>query len=246
MSAERPILVLLHPFPMDASFWGPMWRELAADVTLLTPEFPGFGGEPPSEGATVDGVADQAADAILRAGGTATVVGLSLGGYVALSLAARHPQRVDALVLANTRAEADDPDGRRARDRAIDTIRIDGLDAYLATLLPRLVGPSAADEVLARAEAIAHRQDPESVCAALEALRDRPDRRPDLGAIRHRTVVVAGADDTVTPPATARALADAITGAELRIIADAGHLSALEQPGAFAGIVRDVLAGADP
>jgi pimeloyl-ACP methyl ester carboxylesterase len=227
---------------MDASFWGPMWRELGADVTLLTPEFPGFGNAAARSAPTVAGFAAAVAELIgAEDAGPAIVVGLSLGGYVALALAVAHPSSVAALVLANTRAEADDADGRRAREQAIDTIRIDGLDTYLADLLPRVLSPSATTEVWERAHAIAEGQDAQAVCAALEALRDRPDRTGDLAAIAARTIVIGGEDDVVIPHAAVAALADAIPGATLEMIPGAGHLSALERPVEFAELVARMI-----
>ena len=234
--------MLLHPFPMDASFWGPMWRQLGADVTLLTPEFPGFGGATAEANPTIAGFAATVADLIrVEDAGPALVVGLSLGGYVALALAVEHPRTVAALVLANTRAEADTPDARRAREQAIDTVRIDGLDTYLADLLPQVLSPTADTDAWERARAIAEAQDSEAVCAALEALRDRPDRTGDLAGIGVRTVVVGGEDDVVMPYAAVAALADTIPGAVLEVIAGAGHLSALERPAEFAAIVARMI-----
>jgi pimeloyl-ACP methyl ester carboxylesterase len=228
---------------MDASFWGPMWRALDADAEAITPEFPGFGGAPTTEAPSIDGFADEVA-ATLRddRAGAALVVGVSMGGYVAQSLAVRNPDVVAGLILANTRAEADDTDARRARDAGIDTIRIDGLDAFLDGLVPRLVSPDADAEVWERVQAIALRQDPEAVCSALEALRDRPDRTGDLAAIAAPAVVVVGEDDAITPRAAADALAAGIPGADQRVIGRCGHLSAIEQPAAFAAVVREVLA----
>jgi len=242
VAGEPPILVLLHPFPMDASFWGPMWRELAVDVTLLTPEFPGFGAAAPDDAPTVAGFASEVTRQIrAEAPGAATVVGLSLGGYVALALACDQPDTVAGLVLANTRAEGDDAAARAGREHAIDTVRIDGLDAYLATLLPRVLGGGATPDAWERAQAIAQAQDPEAVCLALEALRDRPDRSGELDAIAVPTTVIVGADDAVTPREAAQSLADGIPGATLSVIDGAGHLSALERPAEFAALVADVL-----
>lgn len=236
------MIVLLHPFPMDASFWGPMWRALDANAEAITPEFPGFGGAPAAADPSIDGFADETVEAIRAEGhGAVIVVGVSMGGYVAQSLAVRHPDVVAGLVLANTRADADDADARRGRDSAIDAIRVDGLDAYLEGLVPRLVSPDADAEVWQRVEAIASRQDPEAVCSALEALRDRPDRTGDLARITVPTSVVVGADDAITPRSAADALAAGIADAEQRVIERCGHLSAIERPDAFAGVVRDLL-----
>jgi pimeloyl-ACP methyl ester carboxylesterase len=227
---------------MDASFWGPMWRELAVDATLLTPEFPGFGAAAPLDAPTVAGFASEVARQIrVEAPGAATVVGLSLGGYVALALARDHPDTVAGLVLANTRAESDDEAARAGREQAIDTVRIDGLDAYLATLLPRVLGAAVTPEAWERAQAIALVQDPDAVCLALEALRDRPDRRGELVAIAVPTTVIVGSEDAVTPREAAQSLADGIPGATLSVIDGAGHLSALERPVEFAALVADAL-----
>lgn len=227
---------------MDASFWGPMWRELEADVTLLTPEFPGFGAAAAESAPTIARFAAAVAELIcVEDAGPAIVVGLSLGGYVALALAVEHPTTVAALVLANTRADADDADARRARERAIDTVRIDGLDTYLADLLPRLLSPGVATEMWERAHAIAEGQGAQAVCAALEALRDRPDRTGDLAGIGARTVVIGGADDVLIPRAAVATLTDTIPGATLEIIPGAGHLSALERPVEFASIVARMI-----
>ncbi len=226
---------------MDASFWGPMWRELAADVTLLTPEFPGFGAATPTAAPTIADFARQVAELIAEDSGPAIVVGLSLGGYVALALAVEHPQAVAALVLANTRAEADSPETRRAREQALDTVRIDGLDTYLTELVPRLLSPSAERDVWERAYALAETQDADAVCQALEALRDRPDHTGDLAGIEARTIVIGGQDDAVTPHDAVAALASAIPGATLEIIPGAGHLSALERPAEFAAIVARMI-----
>lgn len=227
---------------MDASFWGPMWREVGVDVALLTPEFPGFGSSPAADAPSIATFAREVA-AQIRAEppGAAVVVGLSLGGYVALALVGDHPDTVAGLVLANTRAEGDDAAARAGRDQAIDTVRIDGLDIYLATLLPRLLGAGATPEAWERAQAIAQTQEPEAVCRALEALRDRPDRGGELSAIAVPTTVIGGADDAVTPRDATQALADGIPGATLAVVDGAGHLSALERPVEFAALVADAL-----
>lgn len=220
-----------------------MWRELDVDVTLLTPEFPGFGAAPAEEAPSIAGFADSVAE-LIRAedAGPAVVVGLSLGGYAALALVAEHPDVVTALVLANTRAEADSAEARRAREQSIDTIRIDGLPTFLAELVPKLVAPDAASDVWDRVFGIAETQDSEAVCLALEALRDRPDRVSELGRIGVRTAVIVGEHDQVTPHPAAAVLADGIPGATLEIIPGAGHLSALERPAEFAGLVRGMIA----
>jgi pimeloyl-ACP methyl ester carboxylesterase len=194
---------------------------------VRAPEFPGLGHAPPEKAPTIDGVADRVATAIrAMPGRRAVVCGLSMGGYVALSLAVRHPDTVVALVLASTRAEADDDASRAARNAGIARIRGGDLEGYLDELVPRLLAADAPAELLARVREIAAGQSPEAVAAALGALRDRRDRW--------------GAADRITPRPAAQALAAGIPAARLEVIGGAGHLLALEQPEAVAAALRSV------
>ncbi len=241
MPAPLP-LVLLHPFPLDSGFWSAVAPHLAADRPVLAPEFPGLGSAPSQEHPTVDGFADAVADLIAREaeGGRAAVCGLSLGGYVALALAARHPERVAALVLADTRAEADTPEAREGRHASAAQVRAEGLGPFLDGFTPRLVAPGDHASLTA-ARAIAEAQDPEAVARALEALAGRADRVADLPAMRAPALVLVGELDALTPLAFSQTLASGIPGAELAVIPGAGHLTALERPDEFAAVVRGFL-----
>lgn len=236
-------LVLLHPFPLDSRFWDPVRPALAAARPVLAPDFPGLGTAPAAAPPTVDGVADALAERIARdvPGAVAAVCGLSLGGYVALALAARHPGRVGALVLADTRAEPDAPEAAQARHRSAAAVRAGGRAAFLDEFVPRLVAPGD-DTARDAARAIADAQDPEGIAGALEALAVRADRRPDLPAISAPTLVIVGSEDGLTPPDRSEALVAAIPGArQLVVVEGAGHLTALERPSAFAGAVNRFL-----
>lgn len=234
-------LVLLHPFPLDAGFWEPAARHLADGRSVVTPEFPGLGEAPPRDAPGVDGFADDVAAAIAELpGGRAAVCGLSLGGYVALALAARHPGRVAALVLADTRAEPDTPEAAVTRLESAARVRAEGASGFLDGFVPRLVAPGDAASLRA-ARAIADRQRPESIALALEALARRADRRPDLAGMTMPTLVIVGSEDALTPPSCADDLVAGLPDAELVTLEGAGHLTALERPDEFAAAVRDFL-----
>jgi pimeloyl-ACP methyl ester carboxylesterase len=210
---------------------------------VRAPEFPGLGHAPPEKAPTIDGVADRVATAIrAMPGRRAVVCGLSMGGYVALSLAVRQPRDGPpaALVLASTRAEADDDASRAARNAGIARIRGGDLEGYLDELVPRLLAADAPAELLARVREIAAGQSPEAVAAALGALRDRRDRSGDLAAISVPALILWGAADRITPRPAAQALAAGIPAARLEVIGGAGHLLALEQPEAVAAALRSV------
>ena len=242
---EATPLVLLHAFPLDAGLWSGVLPELSADRTVVTPEFPGLGGAAVRRGPTVDGFADDVAERIAALpGGRAAVGGLSLGGYVALALAARHPERVAALVLSNTRAEPDTEEAAAGRHASAAQVRNGGLAQFLDGFVPRMVatGDLAA---LHATRAIADAQDPEAVAGALEALAGRADRRPDLPAMAMPALVIAGSEDGLTPPALSEAMVAALPDARLHLVAGAGHLTALERPEEWAATVRPFLAGLD-
>ncbi|HTI34881.1 MAG TPA: alpha/beta fold hydrolase [Miltoncostaea sp.] len=175
---------------------------------------------------------------------TSAVAGLSLGGYVALALAARHPGRLRALVLSNTRAEPDTPEAAEGRHASAAQVRAEGPAPFLDGFVPRMVAPGA-DAALREARAIADDQDPEGVARALEALAGRADRRPDLHAMDVPALVVAGAEDVLTPPALSEGLVAALPDARLHVVEGAGHLTVLERPGEWVDVVRAFLAELD-
>jgi pimeloyl-ACP methyl ester carboxylesterase len=174
----------------------------------------------------------------------AVVGGLSMGGYATLAFWRRHAGRVRALVLADTRAEADGPEARARRDELVALARAAGGGAVADTQVEGALGRSTRASAPARVADFRARlgePDPEAVIAALRAMRDRPDATGMLGAVTVPTLVVGGEEDVLTLPRTLRALAAAVPGARLALIPEAGHASAWERPGPFADALVDFL-----
>lgn len=242
-----PVVVLLHAFPLDSTMWKQQRSELSDAFRIVTPSFPGFGGSSLLQGLTIDAGADVIAELLDHLGINERVVvgGVSMGGYVALAFARLYPQRLRALILSDTKADGDDQAAKTARDRTIEQLSTQGASDVIEQLLPKLVGTTTQarrKDVVESVRAIAQRQPAESMAIALRALRDRPDATPALSHVSVPTITLVGAEDTITPPEKARALADAIPNARLEIIPDAGHLSNLESPEKFNAIVRQFLA----
>jgi 3-oxoadipate enol-lactonase len=238
---DGPPLVLLHAFPFDRRMWRETVAALAAAAgrhRVIVPDLRGFGTAPLAGPYGVADLADDVA-ALMDAKGLprATIVGLSMGGYVALAFAARHGARLEGLVLADTRAGPDGDEARRGRDEAIALVEAQGVEAYVERQLPRLLSPHAPDALRARTRDLA-RQTPAAVTMGLAALRDRPDRRGELALIACPTLVIVGAEDVLTPPAEAAAMASAIPGARYVELPGVGHLANLEAPAAFAALLR--------
>jgi pimeloyl-ACP methyl ester carboxylesterase len=228
-----PATVLLHPFPFSRGVWAGAADVLATRRRVIAVDARGFGDSPLAGPFSIADLADDLAALLDRLDvARATVLGMSMGGYAALAFAARHRDRLSALVLADTRATADSAEARAGRAAALAAIADAGPTAYLAASLPRQLSPGAPPALAAHLRARAETR-AASLRAGIEALRDRPDRSGELGAIACPTLVVCGADDQITPAAEMNQVAAAIAGARFVPIAGAGHLSHVEAPGAF-------------
>jgi pimeloyl-ACP methyl ester carboxylesterase len=236
-----PATVLLHPFPLTRTTWAGLADALAARRRVIAVDARGFGESPATGPFTIADLADDLAALLDRLEiARATVLGMSMGGYAALAFAARHRDRLSALVLADTRAAADSAEARAGRATALATLDSVGPGGYLAASLPRLLSPHAPPALIAHVRSRAETR-AASLRAGIEALRDRPDRSGELGAIACPTLVACGVEDQVTPPTEMKQMAAAIAGARFVPIAGAGHLSHLEAPGAFLHAVTSFL-----
>jgi 3-oxoadipate enol-lactonase len=233
--------VLLHAFPFDRRLLSAVATRLGARAQILVPDLRGFGDSELDGQYSIADLADDMAQLLDQLGVERAVMGgISMGGYVSLAFAVRHPGRLLGLVLADTRAGADSAEARSARDQAIALVRSSGVAAYLDAQLPRLLAPSASEEIREQVRSLGA-QRPEAVLAALEALRDRPDRLPELPAITCPALILVGAEDVVTPPAEAAVMTTAIPRAVLVEIPGAGHLANLEAPVPFAQAIAGFL-----
>ena len=173
-----------------------------------------------------------------------TLVGLSLGGYVAFEVIRRALPRIERLVLMDTTAAADTEKKRTGRLADIALVQSQGLEALIPELPKRFLLP-------------AHQQDPAlaglvgSMARAVgadaqrrqqQAMLGRPDSLADLERVRVPTLVLCGRQDSVTPLADHEAMAARVPDATLAVIEDSGHLSTIEQPAAVTQVLRDWLA----
>jgi pimeloyl-ACP methyl ester carboxylesterase len=230
-----PPLVLLHAFPLDASMWDGVLPGLRGAGLVLTVDLPGFGGSPVPDGEpSIDVVAD-AVVGVLDAGGhdRAVLVGCSMGGYVALALARRHPERVAGLALVDTKAEADGEEARTNRERIAGAVTGDAGTRALLPMVDSLLGPVTRADRPDLVEAVRGtmlRARQPAVAWAQRAMAARADSTDLLPGIVVPAAVVVGEDDAVTGPDLARAMAAALPDAVLTVVPRAGHLSPVERP----------------
>jgi len=237
-------LILLHAFPLDGRMWLAQRDELAGSARIIVPDLRGFGRLaelPPAQ--SIDDYADDVIALLdeLRID-RATVVGLSMGGYVALALARRDPLRLARLGLADTRSLADSPEGRKGRDQNIALVKNEGVPPLVERLLPKLLSANASADVIERARSLGNSQKVAGVAAALAAMRDRPDSTGLLAGLHIPATVIVGEADSISPPDEARAMVALLPRAEVEVVPGVGHLSNLEAPAAFSTAIRRLLA----
>ncbi len=244
----RPV-VLLHAFPLNATMWLAQREALGTSYRVLTPDQRGFGGtQLGHDDPLLDEVADDVA-AMLDAKKIerAVIGGLSMGGYVAMAFWRRHPDRVSALILADTKIGADTAEGAANRERiAAEVIEAGSSKQLVDEVLPALLGETTKTRralVLGRVKALVESAPPYAVAWAQRAMAARPDSTADLAGVTVPTLVVVGEEDTLSPPAEAELIAKAIPGATLVTIPKAGHLTAVEAPEEFNEAVGAFLAG---
>lgn len=234
----RP-LVLLHAFPLSSAMWRDQREMLAAHARVITPDLRGFGGSDlGSDDPSLDASADDVAALLDRLDLPRVVLGgLSMGGYVAMAFLRRHGDRVDGLLLADTKAGADSDEGRAKRERIASEVLAEAASTVLTDeVLPTLVGTTTvADrpQVYGRVRALVQAAPAPAVAWAQRAMAARPDSLETLRAADIPALVVVGEEDTLSPPAEAEAMAAALPAAQLVRLPGAGHLSAVETPEAF-------------
>lgn len=244
--AHVPVL-LIHGFPFDHLLWryqvGALtrWRCIAPDLRGAGASSGALAIDDFSMGAYADDVI-----ALLDRSrvGQVVVCGLSMGGYVTFELLRRFPGRVRAAILCNTKAAADTPEAKLGRDALAARAQQGGARAVADALLPKLlarVTHEAQPAVVREVREMILRQPVWGIVGALRALRDRPDSTPLLGRIRVPVLIVAGDDDQIVPAAEMEAMAHAIPGAQFTLVADAGHVTPLEQPPALAEVLSGFL-----
>jgi 3-oxoadipate enol-lactonase len=234
-------LLLVHGHPFDRSMWAPQLRHFSSDRRVVVPDLRGYGasgGAVPDWSAFVDDLA-----ALLDGLRVprAVVAGLSMGGQIALELWARHPDRVAGLLIADTTAAGESGESRVARIAQAQRLLREGMDPYAVENLYLMVSPDAPPDVARHVLAMMRSTDPAGAAAAQRARADRPDRRAGLATVTVPTVVVVGSEDSFTPVADARVIADGVPGAELVVVDGAAHMPNLERPDAFNAALQRLL-----
>jgi len=242
-AGDGPAVVLIHGHPFDRTMWAGTVAALRGEFRVIAPDLRGYGATPAVARVTMRELADDV-EALLDALGVerAAVVGLSMGGLIAMELATANPARWTKLGLVATTAEPVDDDERDARHALADRIAAEGMAPQVDAMLPQLFAPGAPEAAVAPIEATMRATDPVGAAAALRGRAARPDYRPGLRALRMPAFVCTGTEDPYSTASVTRTILDCVPHATHVSLAGVGHLPNLEAPAAFdaalAGFLR--------
>lgn len=237
-------LILVHPIGASLRFWDPLMPFLAGYGPVLRYDLRGHGQSPVAgEEGDIETFADDLL-ALADAEGFEQfdVCGVSLGGMVALAAAARSPQRVHRVVVSSTAASvAPPPNGWNGRREAALK---DGMAPLAEPMVQRMFSEAfrqTAHPIIDTLKTVFENMSPTGYANAVSILRDA-DLGPRLAQVQAPTLVIAGEQDPLCPPAKQQDLADELPNARV-VVVDGGHFPAIEQAEAFARLVRERLAG---
>jgi 3-oxoadipate enol-lactonase len=243
---EGPAILFVHGYPLDRTIWRDQIEALDG-FRRIAPDLRGMGAsDAPDLGYSIPiYAADLAALLDTLSVDEVILCGLSMGGYVALEFVRQWRHRVRGLILMDTRADADGPDVRRARDAAAAQARERGSGVIADSMLPKVLAQATLTrkpEVAERVRTLMASTPVSGIVGALTAMRDRAGSEELLPSLADLpTLVAVGETDVLTPPDQARELSNAIPNSRFAIIAGAGHLPPVEQPGATTELLRDFI-----
>jgi pimeloyl-ACP methyl ester carboxylesterase len=235
---EGDPLVLLHAFPLNGRMFEPQMKAFSGSRRVVAPDYPGFGRSPRTPAQPDVHYYAEGVRSLLDRLHLERVVlgGVSMGGYVAFECLRHFPERVSALVLANTRPEPDSEEIREARNETALRVAQEGVEVLVELQMGRLLAPDTLRndaELVENVRAMILENSPDGAVAALGAMRERRDSTPLLGKIGVPTLVVGGEEDGISSPEVMGAMAAKIPGASHVTIPKTGHLSNLEDPERF-------------
>lgn len=243
-------VVFLHGYPLTHQIFEPQLEPISRDHHAILLDLPGYalaaGQSVPD---SLSGFADRVHEFLAERFSTRVVLlGHSFGGYIALELMRRHPEQLRALILADTRSQADTPEARQKRIATADCLQTPGEQLDSAQIARTLVARSTWEKngpLVDHVRSIAASVPTRTVIATLRALADRPDLTPVLATIRVPTLILWGVDDQLIPPSQSAAMVPLVPGCTGEGLAGAGHLPSLESPDAFSRTILTFLGRLD-
>jgi pimeloyl-ACP methyl ester carboxylesterase len=228
-------IVFVHGFPYDHTMWKAQIDELSRNYFCVAYDIRGLGESPAGDGQyTMESFVDDLESIINELGLDKPILcGLSMGGYISLRALERMETKISAVVLCDTRSEADNNEGKLKRAAAIKRINTEGLAPFAKDFITNCYGDHYKQnhkEEFEKRIVKSSSFDPVGVKGSLLAMLGRNDTTEYLRKIKIPALVICGEQDALTPPPVMQLMADKINGAELVIIKNSGHMSPIENP----------------
>lgn len=239
-------IVLIHGFPLNKNMWVHQIDALSQGFRVIAPDLRGHGESASVPGPNLMEVLAYDLRRLLDYLNIdqAVICGFSMGGYATFSFYRLYPQRVKALILADTRPQPDSPEAKQGRYDLAEVARREGGGAIADRLIPRLLSQGAVQnrpDLVESVRNIIISTPVVGIAGDLMGLAERQDSVPLLSQIACPTLIVVGEEDVLTPPAESQLMAQHIKGAVLQTIPGVGHLANMEKPEEWNKIVREFL-----
>jgi 3-oxoadipate enol-lactonase len=245
-NASGQPVVFIHGFPFSQEMWRPQVAPLSSDYRVITYDVRGHGESEVGDGQyTIEFFVDDLIALLdyLKIE-KAVVVGLSMGGYIALRAIERNPEPFRGLVLCDSRSEADTNEGKIKRAASIQSVRTDGVKKYAEGFVRAVFAPKTFErdpEAIKFIKRIIEKTAPIAIAGTLLALASRTDTTESLSKISVPTLILVGEHDALTPVSAAKSMSEKIRQSEFHVISNAAHLSNLENPEEFNRHLLDFL-----
>ncbi len=238
-------LVFIHGYPLDATAFAEVVPRIEHGVKVLTPDLLGFGTSPwpPGGDLSMEAQADHVISLMEQEGvARATVIGLSMGGYVALAMLERAPRFIEGLALIGSKPDPDDEAGRAKRDAQAAAVVAEGRSSLVAPMTGALLADDADLVTRARLRTMIEQTPLETYVGALEGMRDRVDRSEVLQGFEGPVTVQVGTDDPLVSVDRAHEIAASCRDATVDVVDGIGHLVPMEAPAATAAMCNALVA----
>jgi len=239
-------LVFLHAFPLNQQMWEDQLDTLQSHCRTISIDYRGFGGSGGAHGpVSMDQLATDVHELLTAIGiNRIVLVGLSMGGYVSLAFYRLYQETLRAMVLADTRANEDKPEAKERRHKFAEKVEREGVSSITEEMVSALLGKTSLERrpsVVQRVRTMIESNSHAGIAAAQRAMAARRDSTDLLPEMDLPVLVISGAEDNLTPVAEADSMRQAIKGARLKVIEEAGHLSNLERPDEFNGALLEFI-----
>ena len=241
-----PTVVLLHPTPVNHEFWLPSTAALKSRYRLILPDLRGHGASDVGEGPA--SMQKHVNDLLKLLDATATdkavFIGCSVGGYILFEFWRRCRNRVTALVLCDTKPQADTTEARANRLKVADDVLEEGTEPFLNTMIPKLIGGTtlaARPDLVEGARAMMRQMSAEDISQVQQGMAGRPDSVRDLKTINVPTLILIGEEDELSTVGNSELMRQQIPGSQIKIIPKAGHYAPWEKPEDVGEILRQFL-----